>query len=149
MIDLFEEKIDRSAGPDACHPWTACADDAGYGRYRLPAQGETVLAHREAFRRARGYLPPVVRHSCDYPPCCNERHLFSGTHADNVADRLARDRQPRGEAVGGARLTEDDVREIRSARLRGATFSSLGRAFGVTESNVRAIVNGRSWRHVA
>lgn len=146
--DSFDAKIDRSGGPDACWPWTAVTDEGGYGRFRIPSTRSTVLSHREAYRRAYGNAPPVVRHACDNPPCCNPRHLLGGTHADNVADKLERGRQQRGEDVGGAKLTAEDVLEIRRARSRGATFSALGRRFGVCESNVRAIINGRSWRHV-
>jgi hypothetical protein len=37
----------------------------------------------------------VIRHSCDNRPCCEPLHLLSGTHADNVQDRVARGRTAR------------------------------------------------------
>ena len=39
--------------------------------------------------------------------------MFLGTLADNMADKVAKGRQARGEGYGFARLTEADVREIR------------------------------------
>jgi hypothetical protein len=81
--------VDRSGGPDACHPWTGPLDDDGYGRLG------NKKAHRVACELAHGPAPSPkheAMHSCDFPPCCNGRHLSWGTHAQNVADQIARGR---------------------------------------------------------
>ncbi len=51
-----------------------------------------VFAHRLSFYLHHGYWPNVCRHRCDNPGCYNPYHLEDGTHADNVADRVARGR---------------------------------------------------------
>lgn len=51
-----------------------------------------------------------------------------------------------GERSGKAKLTQVDVEAIRERRDQGETFSSLGKAFGVSPSNIRWIVAGRTWR---
>jgi hypothetical protein len=60
----------------------------GYGRFGVAGRG-TILAHRYAWELAHGEIPEdvMVCHTCDNPPCCNERHHFLGTVVDNNADR--------------------------------------------------------------
>jgi|SRR5690606_34599648 len=88
----YQSKVDRSGGPDACHPWTASVNESGYGYFR--ANGRMHLAHRWAYSRFVAPLrdEEVVRHSCDNPPCQNLRHLLSGSVKDNVQDMLDRGR---------------------------------------------------------
>ncbi len=94
MTERFWVKIDRSGGPDTCWPWTASRWPNGYGRFSVG--GRIEYAHRVAYELDRSHpLPaerPFVLHHCDNPACCNARHLFSGTHTDNMADMLAKGR---------------------------------------------------------
>lgn len=92
MIDRFWSKIDRSGGPAACWPWIAGHNRDGYGSFRV--DDHTELAHRVAWAEANGPVPDGmdVLHTCDNPPCCNPRHLFLGTAADNARDSVAKGR---------------------------------------------------------
>ena len=45
-------------------------------------------------------------------------------------------------------LTEDKVREIKERSAQGEGNRELAKAFGVTHSNISAIVLGKSWAHV-
>lgn len=150
--DRFWSKVDRSGGPDACWPWTR-ATHQGYGWFRL--RGVSITASRFAWRITHGPIPVglYVCHTCDNRPCCNPAHLWLGTQADNVRDMFAKGRQgtgrARGEAVGGARLTETAVRSIRDLHGAGRSKRSLGFAFGVSRRTVQQVLSGDTWRHVA
>lgn len=89
-IAAFWMKVDRSGGPDACWPWMAARSKSGYGTQKVfPYK---VLAHRLAL--ALSVLPAsedlLACHRCDNPPCVNPAHLYWGTDADNLRDRLLR-----------------------------------------------------------
>lgn len=95
--ERFLAKVDRSGGPDACHMWTGPTKEDGYGSYR----GRN--AHRQAWIIENGPVPDglSVCHSCDeryprgdktYRRCCNTRHHFLGTHAENMADMARKNR---------------------------------------------------------
>lgn len=132
-----------------CWEWIGHRDPRGYGRFCVKASRE-VLAHRLAWVVHRGPIPDGmhVLHHCDNPPCCNPDHLYLGTNADNVRDRVERDRGQRltGETNPKARLTEDQVRAIRRD-LRSQ--SAIAATYGIVQGTVSAIKRRRAWRHVA
>jgi HNH endonuclease len=74
-----------------CHNWTGTVGRAGYGRVQ-------VSAHRLAYELAHGPIPDglLVLHKCDNPVCCNPDHLFLGTSADNMADKVRKGRHRNG-----------------------------------------------------
>ena len=89
-------------------------------------------------------------HSCDNPPCCNPAHLRAGTHAENEADKWARNRtrlQGRsGTANSQARLTDQQVLAIRARYRSGLeTQRSLAVQYGVTRQTIGKIVRGLKW----
>lgn len=45
-----------------------------------------------------------------------------------------------------SKLTPENVGDIRAARAAGATFTSIGNAYGVSEGTIRNIWTGRSWK---
>jgi hypothetical protein len=64
----------------------------------------------------------------------------------NVADAYERGRANFGERSYHAKLTEDDVREIRTTK---EDSSSLAVRFGVSVTAIRDIRNGRRWKRSA
>lgn len=95
-----------------------------------------------------GHHGAVARHLCDQPACCNPRHLEWGTQGDNVADMARRRRAARGERSGNAKITEDDVREIRRLSREGWSQRQLGERFGISAPAVGYIQRRRTWAHV-
>ena len=53
-----------------------------------------------------------------------------------------------GSANHGAKLTEDDVRQIKRRLSEGERGRHLAAEFGVAESVVSVIKHGKSWSHV-
>lgn len=146
--ELYESKVDRSGGPDACHPWTRALNKAGYGLF---AHDGESLAARWAYKRFVGPLKPgeMVRHTCDNPPCQNRRHWLKGTVVENSRDCVERERQwrPQGEVNVKARLTEDQVRQIRDDAVTPRKV--LAFQYSVSVPTICSIQNRATWKHVA
>lgn len=157
--DRMTAKVDRSGGPDACWTWTGARHRGGYGVLHTGGKcGRTVYAHRVSWMLHTGTDPAnmAVCHRCDNPPCCNPRHLFLGTIADNVRDMIdkgrartaARPPHLRGEAHGSAKITEANVIEIRQRSAMGEPSPTIAASFGIDPSTVRQIIRRVIWRHV-
>jgi hypothetical protein len=54
-----------------------------------------------------------------------------------------------GVDVNTAKLTEEQVRELRSLAAQGMSNSKLAAKFGITKGPVNAIIHRRTWKHVA
>lgn len=177
----WARRVDQSGGPDACWPWTGSRTSTGYGQMAVLGENCPQATHRVAWALANGPIPDGmwVLHRCDTPLCVNPAHLFLGTSQDNIADKLAKGRQargdtsgprlhpermargaqsgarkhpermPRGERQGHAKLTEDAVRRIREMADRGERQRVIAQVFGVDPTTIHYVVTRTTWRHVA
>lgn len=145
----FWRKVDRR-GPDECWLWQGSCFDNGYGQFSIYPRN--VKAHRFSYELAHGPIPTgfAVMHSCDNPPCVNPAHLTAGSLSDNMQDAIAkgRDRPPRGELNGMAKLNDALVREMRAAYAAGEGRGALAARFGVSRTNVDLVVTGKAWASV-
>lgn len=115
----------------------------GYGLIRLGGRdGRRTGVHRLAYELAHGPIPAglFVCHSCDNPPCCEPSHLFLGTPADNTKDMRAKGRGTSGPRPDLQRLTDAQVRSIRSRVAAGERQVALAAEFGLSSSYVSTLV---------
>ena len=174
LSERFWAKVDQN-GPapesrpelGSCWLWTAARFRPvrpGAERWSYGAFGpERETAHRVAYELTFGAIPTGIflAHLCDNSACVRPEHLVARGTSDVVRHRrrrrgsLARDvasnartspaRQVRGERHPGARLTEEDVREI---RRRDEGQSSLAREFGVSQGLISRIKRRDLWAHL-
>lgn len=100
----------------------------------------------EAFHGPRPSPLHEVLHGDGVRSNCAAGNLRWGTHVENEADKDVHGTRLIGEKSPSAKLTEDDVREIR--RLVGVPQQDLADRFNCTFSNISAIQLRKSWRHV-
>jgi hypothetical protein len=165
-------RVDQAAG--ACWLWTGVNKAAGsYGRF-LTDMKAWVRAHRYAWTVATSAPVPEgfdVLHTCDNPPCVrnDERgwyevngvvrprwgHLWLGTHDDNMADKNAKGRvyhppvtrSPRDPIII-AKLSDDDVREVRRLLAIGHSHRAIAARFSVAHPAIGNIARGKAYKHV-
>ena len=146
VAERFWSKVDKSGD---CWLWLGARTAQGYGSFKIGP--DTHVAHRVAYALTFGPIRKgrLVRHSCDNPPCCNPAHLLLGTDADNIADKVDRGRQAKGEGNGRAKLTADDVRAIRVSHAAGVAVRSLAAMYGVHPRAIDYIVQRVNWKSVS
>lgn len=112
-----------------CIEWHGKRLPSGYGYFSR--SGKLVYAHRDAWEKAHGPIPPkaMVCHACDNRACRNVEHLWLGTQADNMGDCKAKGR-PRGRPY---RFSDDEMR--RMAATPG-TVQAVGEQYGVGKDSI-------------
>lgn len=140
-------KVDMLLDDPGCWLWRGGTISHGYGWLRI--QGRVHYAHRVAYQLWKGAIPEGqnVCHSCDTPACCNPRHLFLGTQAENLADMATKGRSTAGARNPGAKLTEAQVADIRRRYKPGVvTQRELAEEHGVRPGAVSRVISGARWK---
>lgn len=145
---LFWQKVKKLDGDDACWLWTAATNASGYGIVGVGRSSR--LAHRVAYEMTNGPIPAgkLLRHRCDTPSCVRPDHMTPGSDKENMQDQIQRGRRAskKGSQNGRAKLTREQVVEIRRRYVRGQTrIVDLAAEFGVGKSQIWNIVSGREW----
>lgn len=129
---------------DECLIWPF-ATSKGYGRMRR--DGRMLTVSRVVCEEVNGPPPTPAHdaaHSCGrgHLACVTKRHLSWKTSAGNKADMLLHGTHNRGDHHYGAKLTDEQVREIRSSDEQGI---ELATRFHVSQGHISYIRSGVKW----
>lgn len=131
------------------NPWN------GYGQvfFKDGKKTYSAKAHRLSYRIHHGPIPDgaCVLHTCDNPCCYNPQHLKIGTHAENMHDRVVRNRHFSRERHPNSKITMEMASEIKTRSSNGESAAAIGASLGIHETAVRRVKNNRHWttRHFA
>lgn len=117
----------------------------------------TILTNRGRYRRAYGatlILETFVGKCPDGLECCHGNgtctddsldNLRWGTSVENKSDMVSHGTRQCGEQINTAKITADDVREIRRI---GYPLRQHSEKYGITTAMVGFILRRKSWKHV-
>lgn len=98
VYDRAMDKVDQSAGPDACHPWTGMLIKGLPGVYAGGRANRTIKSARRVIAEEHKLIGTFedegqtrwvrMRQDCD-PLCCNVKHMGASTEARPFLDRDA------------------------------------------------------------
>lgn len=176
-VDKHGPVVRPELGP--CWVWTGATFPSGRPQFKFHGKTSYAhrVSYELAYGPIPDRL--MVCHHCDNPACVRPEHFFLGTGKDNLQDaarkgRMATGKQngaytrpekvlrgehhwthmkphlvARGEHTGRAKLTAQDVIEIRAAYDGSPTFCrEWAPRYGITPQAVRAVLQRRVWAHV-
>ena len=133
---------------DECWLWNQCLNRGGYGQIKVA--GKMVYVHRLSLN-LHGIDIPEGYDACHNCPnkarhCVNPEHLYAGTRAQNMADKILDGTSKQGEKHHHSKLTEAQVLEIRSRSTENQC--KLAKEFGVCQERISSIILRKSWTHI-
>lgn len=152
-LRAYDRLFDRTeVKENGCIEFTGAQNPKGYGQFFY--RGRMDKAHRIAYHLCISTIPNDlwVLHKCDNPPCVNPEHLFIGTAADNNDDMYQKGRHGFkahiGIKHGRAKLTEDDVKNIRLLYEQGKSQQRIAEIYNMGQSQIGRIIRKEEWSHV-
>jgi hypothetical protein len=131
---------------DECLIWPYKTVKSGYGLatvggvQKRASRWMCIIAHGEPCDETMH-----AAHNCGNPSCVNPKHLRWATPKENANDRLIHGTHNRGERNGKTTLTDDQVREIRTA---APNLKDLVERYGVSKGCISKIRSMKRWAHV-
>lgn len=107
-------------GP-SCWEWTGARFNKRYGCFQIAKR--KLLAHRVSYQMHFGAIQQGLHvcHHCDNPKCVRPDHLFAGTAADNMRDKMLKGRarsgsRPHKFCKRGHEFTDENIFMRRSGK---------------------------------
>jgi len=135
--ERFWSKVDIK-GEDDCWEWKRSLTTEGYGQFGV--SGRMIGAHRVAWELTNGLISKgmLILHDCDNKKCCNPKHLYLGTHCNNMTDAVSRGFQGGRQAI----LNKEKVQRVKD--LKGKYSSRrVASLFGVSHMTISNIWKGK------
>ena len=116
-----------------CWVWQFYKDDKGYGV--IKRKGKNYQAHRFIFEQYKEKIPEGMQldHKCRNTSCVNPDHLEIVDNAENCRRGV------------NAKLTKEQVCEIKKLLNTGIKQSHIAKRFNVSPCCINDIIKERSW----
>lgn len=139
---LDGSRLDHVSG---CWEWMCAKTSAGYGN--IIVDGKVLLSHRISYSCFVGPLSDEILacHKCDNPGCCNPDHLFSGSHQDNITDKVKKGRNRSGGNHPQSVINEDTAVKIIEMLKSGMSAGAVAKELGIHHGIVWNVKYGKSW----
>ena len=145
-VDYLYKNIDIDS--KGCWNFLGSINYNGYGLTKYSGRRRSV--HRLSWMIYNGPIPDGkhICHHCDNKKCINPKHLYCGTHADNMKDVTARKRHPKHLSVPVIqKITLHQMEDIKDYfMVHGISAIELGRIYGVSRRSIYGIVWGKVHR---
>jgi len=127
---------------DSCWMWKGSVNRRGYGKLCF-RENNSAIASRVSYELFNGPIENgmFICHTCDIPSCVNPKHLWAGTHVENMMDMTEKDRHH-------GKLFPMDVVELRRLWDLGYSNAKLCERFNITSGTVSSIIHRRIWKHI-
>lgn len=134
-----------------CLGWTASTDRKGYPHLTIAGVKMVSVARLVLANRLGRPMKPGMQalHHCDHAGCIEPKHLYEGTHDQNVQDMLVRGRTPVGVQRWNAKLTKAKLLKARHLRTTTSLpMREIAKQLGVSRPTLSRALSGKTWKHV-
>ena len=168
LLSVDKDGDIKREGLTPCWKWLKSKSTGGYGQFdykkiKWNAHRYSWWYHNECpdLEELKG---KQIMHQCDNPECCNPEHLTLGTPKDNAIDALTRIKKKvyspklekekdisfsrKGENNGRAKLTMEQVNQIRQKRDTGLKYGELKKLaeeYNITYITMQKIIANKLW----